>query len=450
MLDYRYYRQRIVKTLQFIVLPEKKILFFGSLDGSMLSSLSPRVGVGIEENKTLVALARKKYPSLTFGVSLDVIKTKQKFDYIILYDSLGLTSDIMTILREIQKFCHPSTRIVVYQHNHIWQGIISFAEKANWKRREAVQNWLSIDDVSIYLRGSGFETTRVFRRTLFPIRAFGIGPFINQVAIFIPLLDFLKLDQYIVARPLPELFPKTHFPQSLTICITVKNEKDNIKKIVKALPTVCSNQEILFVEGNSTDGTREEIENMMQRYPPKNIRLIIQPGKGQGDAIRAGFRGAKGEIIILYEGDGTSDPGDLIYFYEAMHQGRFELIEGSRLVYPLESKAMPFINKLGNIFFAKWFSFILAQRTTDILSGIKAIVKRDYNNLYKRWGFLELDDPFGDFELLYGAARLGLKIGEIPTRYYPRTYGSSKTNVFRHGLYLLKMAIKGYLIFRGY
>jgi len=110
---------------------------------------------------------------------------------------------------------------------------------------------------------------------------------------------------------------------------------------------------------------------------------------------------------------------------------------------------MPIINQLGNIFFAKWFSFFLGQRTNDVLSGIKSILKRDYDLLYKRWGFLGFTDPFGDFELLYGAARTGLKIGEIPIRYYPRTYGETKTKLLIHGFYLLKMAAKGYLIFRN-
>ena len=161
-----------------------------------------------------------------------------------------------------------------------------------------------------------------------------------------------------------------------------------------------------------------------------------------------GFKDAKGDIIILYEGDGTSDTGDVKYFYDAMRQGRFEFIEGSRFVYPLPSGAMPLANNLGNIFFAKWFTFFLGQRTTDVLSGIKAIFKRDYETLFKRWGFLGFQDPFGDFELLYGAARLGLKFGEVPMRYYPRVYGQSKAKVVRWGLYLMGMAAKGYLIFR--
>ena len=449
MLDYRYYRERIIQTLQFIVPAHKKVLFVGSLDGTMLASLSPSVGVGVEENESFIDQAAKKYPKFTFIHQSGVAKLSGKFDFIILHGSLGQAKDLVMLLKQLQKLCHPSTRIVVYQHNHLWQWAISFIEKMGWKRQEDTQSWLSVADLSVYLVGCGFESTRIFRRTLLPLFAFGLGPAVNFVATVVPIFDFLKLDQYILARPLPELFPRDTKSPGLTICITVRNEKENIEPIVKALPVVCPEQEILFVEGHSTDGTREEIERIAKKYPRKNVRVIGQPGKGQGDAIRVGFKDAKGDIVILYEGDGTSNPGDLPYFYEAMQKGRFEFIEGSRFVYPLSSEAMPFLNKLGNIFFARWFSFFLGQRTTDILSGIKAIQRHDYVNLYERWSFLGLDDPFGDFELLYGAARMGLRIGEIPMRYYPRVYGASKTNVIKHGLYLLRMAMKGYLIFRS-
>ena len=413
MLNHRYYHQRVEQTLDFIIPKDKKVLYID-----------------------------------TSGKLKKNNKSNGKYDFIYLNGTLGKSQDLVGLLSNLQKYCHPSTRLLIYQHNHLWQWILTLSEKLGLKRREGVQNWLSVADTSVYLSGCGYEVTRVFRRTICPIFAFGLGPAVNATGVILPFFDFFKLDQFILARPLPELFPGTS-PNSLTVCITVRNEKENIEKIVRSLPIVCENQEILFVEGHSTDGTRQEIERVIKKYPSKNVRVIGQPGKGQGDAIRVGFKDAKGEIIILYEGDGTSDPGDLKYFYDSMRQGRFEFIEGSRFVYPLVSEAMPFTNKLGNIFFARWFSFFLGQRTTDVLSGIKAILKRDYDCLYARWGFLGLQDPFGDFELLYGAARMGLKFGEVPMRYYPRVYGVSKSNVIKHGLYLLRMAAKGYLIFRS-
>lgn len=447
---YQYFRSSIINTLKFIIPENKKILILSSYLGKILNDLKPKKGVGVESDEKYYQIAKKTYPNLNFiRKSYENYQPQEKFDYIFLYGTLGKTSNIQKVLKNLQKACSPSTRLVIYQHNYLWQLALSWAEKLSLKRKEGIENWLSTTDLRVYLEAAGFEVTRVFKRTLLPLFLSGFGPLINYLFSLVPFFDFLKLNQFIIARPKPELFPK-HSLESLTICITVRNERENIEKIVKSLPKVCKDQEILFVEGHSTDGTREEIAKVVKKYPAKKIRVIGQPGKGQGDAIRAGFNMAKGDIIILYEGDGTSDPGDLYYFYEAVRKGRFEFIEGSRFVYPLRNEAMPLVNKIGNIFFAKWFSFILGQNTTDVLSGIKAILKNDYQLLYERWGFMGLTDPFGDFELLFGAARMGLKIGEIPMRYYPRTYGQSKTNVVGHGFYLLKMALSGYWIFRSY
>lgn len=447
-LTHQYYHELVRKTLSFIIPKNKKVLFLGSYDGKALAQLSPSLGVGVEVDKDFCQKAQKRYPKFKFICKkYEEYKTQEKFDYIVLNGALGKTDDLVGLLKNLQPVCHPSTRLLVYQHNHLWQWILNLAEAFGLKRKEGIHNWLSVGDVSVYLEGAGFEVTRIFRRTLFPLHLFGTGPFINWIATLFPLFDFLKLDQYLLARPDPKAYPR-ELPKSLTVCITVRNERENIEPIVESLPQLCNEQEILFVEGYSTDGTREEIRRVAKAYPGENVRVIGQPGKGQGDAIRVGFKKARGDIVILYEGDGTSDPRDLQYFYHAAKTGRFEFIEGSRFVYPLVSGAMPLLNKLGNALFARWFSFVLGQRTTDVLSGIKAILKRDYELVYKRWGFLQVEDPFGDFELLYGAARMGLKFGEIPMRYYPRTYGESKTQVLRHGVYLLKMALLGYLAFR--
>jgi len=446
--QYKYYHKRIRKVFSFIIPPNKKILFFGSYDGKILASLRPKMGIGIEVERKIFKIAKKRHLKLKFlNISYDSYIPKEKFDYIILNSTLGQTTDMLRVLKNIFRACCPSTKILIYQHNYLWEGILNFAEKLSLKRKEGVQNWLSINDVKTYLEGANFQVTRIFRRTIFPLNFFGLGKVLNFIGALIPFFDFFKLDQFIIARPEPHLFPKS-LPKSLTICITVRNEKGNIEKIIKSIPKICNQQEILFVEGHSTDGTKEEILKIKKKYSHKNVRVIGQPGIGQGDAIRVGFKAAKGEIIIIYEGDNTADPKDLQYFYKAMKSGKYEFIEGSRFVYPINNQTMPIINQLGNTFFAKWFSFFLGHRTTDVLCGIKSILKRDFNLIYKRWGFLGFEDPFGDFELIYGATRMGLKFGEIPTRYYSRTYGETKTRPFTHGLYLLKMAAKGYLIFR--
>lgn len=421
-MRHRYYHKRLHHTLNFLVPKEKRVLFIGSFDGELPHEWQRH---NIKED----------LPA-------------EHFDYIILEGVLGKTSDIPLFLNNLTRLCRLNTRILIYQHNYLWQGLLSLAEFLGLKRKEGIHNWLSPADIKMYLSAAGFEVTRIFRQTLCPAFLLGAGPIINWLFALIPIFDFLKLDQIIIARARPEIVPDDKLPQSLTICLTVRDEHDNIEPMVQAIPKLCENQEILFIEGHSKDGTREEIERIAKVYPEKNVRVMGQPGEGQGDATRVGFLAAKGEVIMLYEGDGTCDSEDLKWFWEAMRTSRFEFIEGSRFAYPFDKKCMPFLKKCGNIFFAVFFSFFLGQRVTDILSGIKAISKKDFETLEKRWGTLGFNDPWGDFEVLFGATRLGLKIGEIPIRYYPRSYGKSKMGILSHGFKVLKVAFSGYWLFR--
>ena len=424
-MRHSYYFEKNLKTLEFLLPKNCKVLVNGEQGGFISRKL------------------KHVRPDLT--VDTPDRKMSGKYDYIFLYGQLGKSENIMQLLCETKKLAKPTSRVIIYQHNHLWQGILTLLEQLGAKRKEGIFNWLSVGDVKSYTSASGIEVTRIYRRTLIPVELFGLGKLVNKLAVILPFFDFLKLDQYLVCRV---IMPETK-SMGLTICITVRNEKENIEPIVKSLPILTENQEILFVEGNSTDGTREEIRRVLRKYPRKSVRVIGQPGKGQGDAIRVGFKHAAYNAVVLYEGDGTSDPDDIRFYFDALRSGQAEFIEGSRFVYPREREAMPFVKQVGNIFFAVWFSFFLGQRTTDVLSGIKAIRKDLYLRIYDNWGYLGVSDPFGDFELLFGAARWGLKFGEIPMRYYPRQYGRPKTNVLTHGPVLLKMAVIGHWVFRG-
>ncbi|HCM37129.1 MAG: type 12 methyltransferase [Candidatus Gottesmanbacteria bacterium GW2011_GWB1_43_11] len=442
-MTHAYYHRQIHAILSFLVPRHKKILFFGSLDGSLLADLHPQIAVGIEPNKNLYETARRRFPKFKFYCQpFETYQPQEKFDFIILNGTLGSCRDFMQLLFKLRKATTPSTRIIVYQHNYLWENILTLAEKCHLKRPEDIHNWLSTGDVTTYLQTAGFERTRLIRTTLFPISLLGLGRFINFLGKLLPVLDFAKLDQWLIFKPAPP--PIKPASPSLTICITVRDEEKNIAPLVSQIPQVAKSQEIIFVEGHSLDKTRSVIKKLAQKYPEKHIRLITQPRNGQADAIRAGFAQARGKIIILFEGDGTANPQDIIYFYKIILAGEAEFITGSRFVYPQPASSMPLINQIGNMIFAYWFSQILGQRTTDILSGIKAISKKHFDELDHNWGFLGSSDPFGDFELMFGAARLGLKIGEIPIRTSARTYGQSKTHVFTHGVILTQMALKGF------
>lgn len=445
----RYYHATVNRTFRFLVPAGKTILYYGPYLPGLIPELDSQFIVVVSQTNLEGEL------SVVSGSRTTVVSSKYEeylpdgtFDYVILNGALGESDDICSLLSRVRSACHAGTRVIIYQHNYLWQGMITLAERLRIISKGSIQNWVSVRDLASFLDGMGFKALRIFRQTLSPLKLGLLGAFINWLTVLIPLLDFFKLNQYIIARPnfydVKEVNPK-----SLSLVLTVRDECGNIEPIIKSLPRVCADQEILFVEGHSSDGTKEEIERVIRLYPEKRIRLLIQPGKGQGDAIRVGFKAALGDIIILYEGDGTSSPDDISYFYEALSSGRFEFVEGSRFIYPFDDRSMTFFKKLGNIFFARWFSWFLGQHTTDVLSGIKAITRKEYETIYEHWGFLGLEDPFGDFELLYGAFRFGLRCGEIPMHYRPRPYGVSKSSLFRHGTYLLRMAGRGYWIFRS-
>ena len=104
---------------------------------------------------------------------------------------------------------------------------------------------------------------------------------------------------------------------------------------------------------------------------------------------------------------------------------------------------MRFLNRLGNIFFAKALSFVLDTPLADSLCGTKLIARHDYQRIVRWRADFGDFDPFGDFELLFPAAILGLGIIDIPIRYRARTYGATSISRFRHGFMLLKMTVFG-------
>ncbi len=223
--------------------------------------------------------------------------------------------------------------------------------------------------------------------------------------------------------------------------IPCRNEKGHIEDAIKRLPEFGSVQEIIFVDGHSTDGTQEEIQRVMKTNPQKNIRFMVQDGKGKGDAVRKAFQAAKGDILMILDADLTVPPEDLPKFYRALVDGKGDFINGCRLIYPMEGHAMQSLNVLGNKFFASTFSWLLGQRIKDTLCGTKVLFKHDYERIVDGRSYFGNFDPFGDFDLIFGASKINLKIVELPIKYRGRSYGETNISRFRHGWLLLKMTI---------
>jgi glycosyltransferase involved in cell wall biosynthesis len=268
-----------------------------------------------------------------------------------------------------------------------------------------------------------------------------ISGFFNDYLAKLPFFRWFTLNMYSFAKPESRVSREEYNSKYVTsIVIPARNESGNIEDALLRMPRFGKDIEILFIEGNSTDDTWQKIQEIAAKYQDRwNIKIAQQPGKGKGDAVRKGFSMATGDILMILDADLTVPPEDLPKFYDAIASGKGDFINGSRLVYKMEKNAMRPLNLLGNKFFSIAFSFLLERPFKDTLCGTKVIFREDYIKLIQNRKFFGEFDPFGDFDLIFGAYKLNLKIVELPIRYRERTYGETNISRFKHGFILLKM-----------
>ena len=441
-----YYAEEVQRLVKSLIVPGARVLEVGTGLGDLLASLGAERAVGIDVSSNIVAEARKRHPNLDFRV-LDVERDalpEGPFDAIVLSDAIGLLDDIELVLERLRPLLSERGQLIVTYYSFLWEPILKLAELVGQKTRWPDQNWLSMTDVENLLRLSGFEVFRRGTDVLIPARVPLVSTLANRVISKLPLARELSLVDYFVARAVPETVP-AELPSVSVICPT-RNEKGNIREAVLRTPLMGSRTELIFVDGNSTDGTVEEIEAVMREYTgPLVLKLVLQgTGKGKGDAVRKGFAAAQCDVLMILDSDLTVPPEDLPKFYRALITGKGQFINGVRLVYPMEGEAMRFLNLLGNKFFSAALSWVLEQPIKDSLCGTKVLYRRDYDAIAANRSFFGDFDPFGDFDLLFGAARINLQIVDLPVRYRARIYGETKIDRFSHGWLLLKMTAFGF------
>jgi SAM-dependent methyltransferase len=446
-----FYHEYLKAFIRFTVPPGQRVLEIGCGTGDLLNAVKPSFGVGVDLSRAMVAVARGKFPHLHFlegdAHSLPLVAP---FDYIILSDLVGDLDDVQAVFEGLRALVRPETRLILTYYNYLWEPLLKLAERLGWKSSQNTQNWLPVEDIDGFLSLAGFTTIRKGYRLLLPVYIPAVSWFCNNVLAHLPGLRLLCLTQYLIARPGRELAGRREYRCS--IIVPCRNEAGNIADIVRRTPTMGTGTEIIFVDGNSTDGTVERIFKEIDRYRGQNvIRLIHQGnGSGKGDAVRRGFEAATGELLMILDADVTVDPEALPKFYDAIAEGHGEFANGSRMVYPLAVQSMRLLNVVANKLFSMIFTWLLEQRIRDTLCGTKALLKQDYQKIKLGRSYFGDFDPFGDFDLLFGAAKQNLKIVEIPVRYRARTYGETKIRRFLHGLLLLKMSWVAYKRFRMY
>lgn len=434
------YHDLVARYYQFYITPGAKILEIGCGQGQLLAALEPSLGVGIDISPEMIARAKGLHPDephLQFhcqpAESLSL--PDQDFDYIILSDTLSYVYDIEMVLRQVKRYCRPHTRVITNFYSRLWQPILSTLEWLGLKYPQPLLNWVTPPDVKNLLEVCGFEVVQYDLRMLLPANVPVLGDLLNRFLGSLPGIRHFCLSNWFVAR-VPSPMPAD---VGVSVICPCRNEAGNIQSIVDRFPDFGIPAELVFVEGNSKDGTLAECHRVAQATTDKEISVFQQKGKGKGDAVRLGFDQAKYDILVILDADMTVPPEDLPRFVKVLREGRGEFINGSRLVYAMEGQAMRFLNLLGNKFFSVLISYLLGQSLKDTLCGTKVISRSNYRRLVRQRSYFGDFDPFGDFDLLFGAAKLSLRIVDFPIRYRARTYGETQISRFTHGWMLLKM-----------
>jgi SAM-dependent methyltransferase len=436
-----FYHKLLRQYYQFFVPPGRNILEIGCGHGDLLAALAPAFGVGIDFSPEMIRVAAKKHAQLTF-IQADAheLPVKAKFDVIVLSDLVNDLWDVQRVLEQLRRISHPQTRLVLNFYNDLWRLPLALVKSLGMGADVLEQNWLAPNDLVNLMKLSGFEQIQHRPLILLPLSIPLVSAFLNRVCVHFPPFNWFALSQIVIGRAAPIHQPPSSLPApKVSVVIPARNEAGNIEPMLQRLTDLGTETEIIFVEGDSSDNTYASVQKAISKYPHRPIKLFQQTGRGKGDAVRLGFQHATGSILMILDADMTVAPEDLERFYSAIVSGQGEFINGVRLVYPLENQAMRFLNLIGNKFFSLAFSWLLGQPIKDTLCGTKVLHKSNYELVRKNRRYFGNFDPFGDFDLLFGAAKLNLKIVEMPIRYRSRTYGDTNISRWRHSWMLLKM-----------
>lgn len=446
---HRYFYDYLTGVLRARIPEGQRVLDLGCGSGHLLAALRPARGVGVDVAATAVEAARANHrgQSLHFfegdgGDRRLLAQLGGPFDVILLVNVVTHLTDVQRTLESLHPLCHARTRVFIYSYSRLWQPLLRLAESVGMKYRQPPEAWLPPEEIESMLSLADFDVIRRDRQIVCPLRLPLLANLANRYLGHLPVLDWFSLMFGIVARPSPFRSPQARASlPSTSVVIPCRNEAGHIRPLVASLPRLGPNSEFLFVEGNSSDDTEAVIQQVIAENPKLPLRFLKQTGKGKGDAVRLGFSQARGEVLLILDSDMGVAPQDVPKFVEALVRGKGEMVNGSRLVYPMEGRAMRFLNLLANKTFALLFSWLLGQQVRDTLCGTKALYREDYERIAANRSFFGDFDPFGDFDLLFGASRLNLRIVDLAVRYHERQYGETNISRFSHGWLLLQMSL---------
>lgn len=436
----RFYHEQVKELVAGAVVPYRSVLDIGCGTGDVLSTVRPSPGIGLNVADRLTQLAREKYPDLRFETSdPDTIELPADFrpDYVVSVNLLDHTHDVFELLANVRECVTERTLIVMTTSNPLWAPVLRLASRLGRRSRESPRNFITNRDIASILNVLGLDVVESGVTLPVPERVPVISTVLNAVLPELPVLRYLSSTQYIAARP--RIGRKD---LSVSVVVPCHNEEANVRECARRIPDMGAATEVIFVDDGSSDGTRAAVLSAMEEDP--RVRLVAyDTNHGKANAVRAGFGAARNDVLMILDADMTVAPEDLPKFLAPLQAGTAELVNGTRLVYPIAERAMPTANFIGNKAFCLLVSWVLRQRVSDTLCGTKALLRRDYESMP-----VPGSDRWGDFNLLFGAARQKLRILEIPIHYRERVAGESKMNVRRDGPMFLRTCLKGWRMLR--
>jgi SAM-dependent methyltransferase len=435
----RFLRRDIGETMRRLVPKDARVLEVGVGAGHVLAGLPNEVRWGIDVLPEAVA-ATRSLDSRLHVEQKDVrdMALPERFDAIICDRLIHTFPDVQALLDNLVAHLTDEGRIYLTCFNFLWSLPLEVGAKLGIHELSPPGNWFSESDLDNLFALCGLESVHYEDRILVPADFAGEGILNRVMAKLQPFKSFSFYRTYVLRRV------QVARPKNATVSVIVpaRNEAGNILAAAERTPLMGPKTELIYVEGGSSDDTWARIQEVVRTYRgPLTLRAAQQRGKGKADAVRQGFEMATGDILMILDADLTTQPEDLPKFYDIMIRGLADYVHGTRLVYPMEDQAMRFLNKLGNAFFAKMFTFLLDQPIKDTLCGTKVLWKHDYDRIVANNHYVGECDPFGDFDIIFAVAELGLKIMEIPVRYKSRVYGETNMPRFQHGAHLLKMSL---------
>ncbi len=434
-----YYRERLRELYRFLVPPGLRVLEMGSGTGELLAALEPSQGLGIDACPQMVARAQAAFPNLEFREGdVHELESLEPFDVIVCSDLVNELWDVQKVLEQARKLSHRSTRLIINNYSRLWEIPRRIAEVLGLAQPQLPQNWLTVEDIENLLELADFEIIRTSSEIMLPLRIPLLSRFSNRYLVKIFLFRSFGITNFLVARPKPA--PVEPEP-IVSVIVAARNEAGNMPALFDRVPDMGAGTELILVEGHSSDDTYGAIEREMEARRRPLTKLFRQTGKGKGDAVRLGFANATGGVLMILDADLTVPPEDLPRFYEAWRSGKGDFINGVRLVYPMQDGAMRFFNLVGNKFFSLAFSWLLGQSIKDTLCGTKVLSREHYQIIAQNRAYFGEIDPFGDFDLIFGAAKYNLRIVDLPIRYRERVYGETNIQRWSHGMLLLRMVV---------